>query len=141
MARFIGSANLIPVAVEKTRNGRALLRLPGGAAGESATRGHAFADGQPALLMIRPERLALSARDPGSGRIAMQVTCTDLVYQGAMLRCVLRDAQGGELTHYLEASRQEPGVRPGATLFASWEPDAARLLHPDAGPTPSAAQN
>jgi hypothetical protein len=33
---------------------------------------------------------------------------------------------------YLEASREAPGVRPGAALWVSWDPDAARLLRPDA---------
>ena len=43
----------------------------------------------------------------------------------------LRDPAGGELVDYLEASRQRPGVVPGAALWVSWEPGAARLLHID----------
>ena len=41
------------------------------------------------------------------------------------------DASGGELIDYLEATRQQPGVAPGASLWASWERDAARLLLPE----------
>jgi spermidine/putrescine transport system ATP-binding protein len=134
VARFIGSANLIPVTVEKTEDGRATLSLPGGVAGEAPMGARTFAAGQSALLMIRPERLELSASAPGPGRLGVPVTCTDLVFQGAVLRCALRDPAGGELVDYLEASRQQPGVRPGASLWASWETDDARLLHPDGTP-------
>jgi spermidine/putrescine transport system ATP-binding protein len=130
VARFIGSANLIPVTVEKTVNGRAVLNLPGGRRGEVSTDGRHFADGAPALLMVRPERLDLSATEPPPDMLGMPVTCTEMVFQGAVRRCALRDPAGGELVDYLEASRDVPGVEPGATLWASWLPDAARLLHP-----------
>ena len=131
VARFIGSANLIPVVVERTVHGRATLRLPGGRLGEAATGGRSFAPGAPAVLMIRPERLEVGPSEPPPGRLGLPVTCTDLVFQGALVRCALRDEAGGELIDYLEASRQQPGVRPGASLWVSWERDAARLLHPD----------
>jgi len=131
VARFIGSANLLPVVVEQTQNGRAALALPGGRRSEVATGGRAFASGAQALLMIRPERLELGASEPARERTALPVTCTDLVFQGAVLRCALRDVAGDELVAYLEASRREPEVRPGASLWLSWAPDAARLLHPE----------
>jgi len=131
VARFIGSANLIPVVVERTQNARATLRLPGGRLGEAATGGRSFEAGAPALLMVRPERLEVGPHEPPPERLGLPVTCTDLVFQGALLRCALRDPAGGELIDYLEASRQQPGVRPGASLWVSWERDAARLLPPE----------
>jgi spermidine/putrescine transport system ATP-binding protein len=138
VARFIGSANLIPVVVEGISGGRATLRLPGGRRGEAPTNGRSFAAGEAALLMIRPERLELAAGEPPPGHLGLPVTCTDLVFQGAVRRCALRDPAGGELIDYLEASRQAPGVHPGASLWVSWEADAARLLHPDSPPTAAA---
>ena len=129
VARFIGSANLIPVVVERAAGGRATLRLPGGRLGEVATGGRSFAPGAPALLMVRPERLEVGPQEPSPERLGLPVTCTDLVFQGAVLRCVLRDPAGGELIDTLAASRQPPGVVPGASLWVSWERDAARLLH------------
>jgi spermidine/putrescine transport system ATP-binding protein len=132
VARFIGSANLIPVTVETTAGGRARLRLPGGRSGEAATGGRSFADGAEALLMIRPERLEVGPSEPPAGRLGLPVTCIDNVFQGAQRRLALRDATGGELVDFLEASREQPGVVPGASLWVSWEPDAARLLHPEA---------
>jgi spermidine/putrescine transport system ATP-binding protein len=128
VARFIGSANMIPVGVEKIAGERATVTLPGGRRGEVPTGGHSFAPGETALLMIRPERLQLGAAEPAPGRVALAVTCTDLVFQGPVVRCALVDAAGNEVIAYLEATRQEPAVRPGASLWLGWEPDAARLL-------------
>jgi spermidine/putrescine transport system ATP-binding protein len=141
VARFIGSANLIPVVVEQTANGRATLRLPGGVRGEAATGGLTFAPGAQALLMIRPERLEIAPREPGAGRLGMPVTCTDVVYQGAVRRCAVRDSAGGELIDYLETSEEHPAVQPGAALWVSWAPDAARLLHPDPAAAAPAAES
>lgn len=131
VARFIGSANLIPVVVESTANGRAALRLPGGVRGEAATGGLRFEPGAPALLMIRPERLEIAPAEPPTGHLGLPVVCTDVVYQGAVRRCAVEYEAGGELIDYLEASREHPAVKPGASLWVSWQPDAARLLHPD----------
>jgi spermidine/putrescine transport system ATP-binding protein len=131
VARFIGSANMIPVTVEQTAGGRATLRLPGGRRGEAPTGGRSFAAGEGALLMVRPERLALEAGEPSADQVGLPVTCGDLVYQGAVVRCSLRDAGGGELLIYLEESEQGPEVCTGASLWLRWRPDAGRLLHAD----------
>jgi spermidine/putrescine transport system ATP-binding protein len=134
VARFIGSANLIPVEVERAEDGRAVLRLPGGRRGEAETGGRSFAAGARALLMVRPERLEIGPHEPAPGRVALPVTCTDLVFQGAVLRCALVDPAGDQLVAYVEASRHEPAVRPGAALWLGWAPEAARLLYPDGAP-------
>jgi spermidine/putrescine transport system ATP-binding protein len=131
VARFIGSANLIPVTVEKTAGGRATLSLPGGRPGEAATGGRSFADGSEAVLMIRPERLDVGPNEPPPGRLGLPVTCIDNVFTGAQRRLALRDVTGAELVDYLETSHEVHGVAPGATLWVSWDPSAARLLPPD----------
>ena len=129
VARFIGSANMIPVEVEQTSGERAVLRLPGERRGDVHTEGRSFAAGQEALLMIRPEDLELDAKEPTEGWIGLPVTCTDLVFQGPVVRCALQDAAGDELIVYLEEHEQSPEVRPGAALWLRWRPDSARLLH------------
>ena len=132
VARFIGSANMIPVEIGSCADGRATLTLPGERRGEAPTRGRSFADGASALLMVRPERLELAAGEPPPQRIGLPVTCTDIIFQGPVVRCALRDAAGDELVVYLEEDERKPEVRPGAALWLSWEPGAARLLEPDA---------
>jgi hypothetical protein len=53
------------------------------------------------------------------------------VFQGPVVRCALLDAAGDELVVYLEEHEQGAEVRPGASLWLSWLPRKARLLHPD----------
>ena len=67
VARFIGSANLMPVVVEGTAGGRASLRLPGAHRGEAPTGALRFAAGEAALLMVRPERLEVRTGEPRAG--------------------------------------------------------------------------
>jgi ABC-type Fe3+/spermidine/putrescine transport system ATPase subunit len=131
VARFIGTANMIPVVVGASAAGNAEVTLPGERRGEAPTAGRDFAAGVQALLMVRPEDLELGAGEPPPERIGLPVTCTDIVFQGPVVRCALLDAAGDELVVYLEEHEQQPEVRPGAALWLSWKPRAGRLLHPD----------
>jgi spermidine/putrescine transport system ATP-binding protein len=133
VARFIGTANLVPVTVDRADGERATVTLPGGRKGEGMTTGFRFAPGDRAILMVRPERLELVVGQPGPDLVALPVTCADLVFQGAVLRCALRDPVGNELVAHVEAGRRDPGFRSGAALWLAWRPEAGRLLHPDAG--------
>jgi spermidine/putrescine transport system ATP-binding protein len=131
VARFIGHANLLPVVVEHADGARARVALPGGRRAEIATHGREFANGAPALLMVRPERLELSAEQPAAERSYLPVTCTDIVFQGAVQRCALTTAAGDELVAHVETDRRVREACPGAALWASWGEDAARLLPPE----------
>jgi spermidine/putrescine transport system ATP-binding protein len=131
VARFIGTANLLPVTVERVAGERATVRLAGNRRGEASTAGCRLAAGDPAILMVRPERLEVVMADPGSHLVALPVTCTDLVFQGPVLRCALRDAESNELIAHVEATRHDPALRTGASLWLAWPPEAARLLHPE----------
>jgi spermidine/putrescine transport system ATP-binding protein len=139
VARFIGSANLMPVTVERAGGGRATVLLAGGRRAEAPTGGRDFAAGGAALLMVRPERIHVGKDEPGPGRTALPVTCTDLVFQGAQLRCALCDTLGAALVAHIEADEPREGVAPGAALWVSWPTDAARLLPPEAPAAESAA--
>jgi spermidine/putrescine transport system ATP-binding protein len=133
VARFIGTANMIPVVVAACGGGRASVTLPGERRGEAPTGGRDFEPSAAAILMVRPEDLELGAAEPPPARIGLPVTCTDIVFQGPVVRCALLDAAGDELVVYLEEDEQKPEVRPGASLWLSWEPRAGRLLHPQEG--------
>jgi spermidine/putrescine transport system ATP-binding protein len=132
VARFIGHANLLPVTVERANGATAVVALPGGRRVEVATRGRAFAAREPALLMVRPERLELDAHEPSGERAGMPVTCTDLIFQGPVQRCTLTTAAGDELVAHIETDRRVREARAGAALWAHWEAGAARLLSPEA---------
>jgi spermidine/putrescine transport system ATP-binding protein len=135
VARFIGSANLIPVTVERVNGTQTTVALPGGRRAEAVT-GAALAAGSKALLMVRPERVHVGTEEPAPGRVALAMTCTDLVFQGAQLRCALRDSHSPELVVHIEPDEPREGVCPGATLWVSWPVDAGRVIPPD----PEAAQ-
>jgi spermidine/putrescine transport system ATP-binding protein len=132
VARFIGHANLLPVTVERANGASAEVLLPGGRRVQVATHGRGFAAGARALLMVRPERLEVCAGEPSSERCSMPVTCTDLVFQGAVQRCAVSTAAGDELVAHIETDRPVREARAGAALWAYWEADAARLLEPEA---------
>ncbi|HEY8123564.1 MAG TPA: ABC transporter ATP-binding protein [Myxococcota bacterium] len=132
VARFIGHANLLPVTVERANGASAVIALPGGRRAEVATHGRAFASGARALLMVRPERLEVCAGEPDAGSSCLPVTCTDLVFQGAVQRCAVNTAAGDELVAHIETDRPVREARAGAALWAYWEPDAVRLLQPEA---------
>jgi spermidine/putrescine transport system ATP-binding protein len=134
VARFIGSANLIAVTIERTDGARASVVLPGGRRADAATGGRSFAAGSTALLMVRPERLQLGVEEPNGARASLPVRCTDVLYQGAQVRCALVDPAGSELVAELETDEPRQGVNPGAALWASWDPACARLVAPEPGP-------
>jgi spermidine/putrescine transport system ATP-binding protein len=127
VARFLGSANLVEVAVERVTGGRATVVLPGERRAEVPAGAGGFVAGAAALLMVRPERIALGDGEPGPGRPGLPVTCAGVSFQGAQRRCTLRDARGREWVALLDAEAA-PAPRPGATLWASWPCEAARLL-------------
>ena len=128
VARFIGHANLLPVTVESGANGEATIALPGGRRCGVATRGRHFAAGAKALLMVRPERLEVSASEPSAGRPCLPVTCIDLLFQGAVERCALRTPSGDEVVAHLESDKPVPEAKPGAALWLYWEAASSRLL-------------
>jgi spermidine/putrescine transport system ATP-binding protein len=132
VARFIGHANLLPVTVERANGASAVVLLPGGRRAEIATRGRTFAAGAAALLMVRPERLEVCAAEPSTEDCTMPVTCTDLVFQGAVQRCAVKTAAGDELVAHIETDRRVAEARAGARLWAHWAADSARLLTPEA---------
>ena len=128
VANFIGSANLLPATVADVRGTTATavlardyrIELPSGTWGAKAGGG--------AWVMVRPERLRLSTAAAGKG--ALPTTVQHVVFQGPVVRCALRAADGTQLVAHVGPEDALPAVEPGQTLYVSWEADAARLLPP-----------
>jgi spermidine/putrescine transport system ATP-binding protein len=129
VANFIGSANLLPATVADVRGSMATavlardyrIELPSGSWGAKAGGG--------AWVMVRPERLRLSAA-AGPGTSALPTTVQHVVFQGPVVRCGLRAADGTQLVAHVGPEDALPVVQPGQTVYVSWEADAARLLPP-----------
>jgi spermidine/putrescine transport system ATP-binding protein len=56
-----------------------------------------------------------------------------VAFQGPVVRCALRAADGTELVAHLGPGDQTAALVPGASVFVDWEADAPRLLPPAAG--------
>ena len=129
VAGFIGSANLLPARVESMRDDVATVRLAGDRILEIPifAENHDFRVGEDALVMIRPERVRVSTARP-EGESALPATVVELIFQGPVVRCVLRDAAGNEILAHLASDRRiaRPGI--GEQGWASWARDSARLL-------------
>jgi spermidine/putrescine transport system ATP-binding protein len=134
VANFIGSANLMRATVAEVRGDRATaviardhkVEMPSGDWGAKA--------GGAATVMVRPERLRLTGNGQAE-RGALPTTVQSVVFQGPVVRCALRCADGTIIVAHVGPEHELPDVRTGQTIYVSWDPDAARLLPPgDAKP-------
>ena len=130
VAGFIGSANLLPATVESVHGDRATVLLAGGRRAEVSIGPTRFAPSDSAILMVRPERIRLTAGEAVDRANSVPVTLQEIIFQGPVLRFVVRDCADRELLVDLDGQDRRPVVEPGAALYASWEPTAARLLPP-----------
>ena len=137
VAGFIGVANLIPTRVGDLGSGRATVEASGHRFSVPLTDA-SLTTGDPAVVMVRPERLHLGLAEPGGDHAAVATTITDLVFQGPVLRCALRTDAGTELVAHIGPEDDLPMLRPGDRLWASWDHDAACLLR--AAPTPTESE-
>ena len=60
------------------------------------------------------------------------MTLTEMIFQGPVLRCVLRDGADGEIVAHVDDDERPDGLQRGAEMWASWDPNGARLLPPRA---------
>ena len=76
--------------------------------------------------MVRPDRISLSAQRPDVPSI--EVTITDVVFQGSTLKLTARGANGDSIfAHPQRADLAEMPV-PGDRSYWSWDGSAARIL-------------
>jgi len=135
VAGFIGTANLIPVRVVRPAGERTEVELVGGEHAAVPVGPATFASGDRALVMVRPERVRLTAERPENGGryCTVPVTVTEIIFQGPVLRCLLRDGAGDELTAHVDGAERPRGLTHGAAMWAVWDTAAVRLLPPRAG--------
>jgi spermidine/putrescine transport system ATP-binding protein len=115
VAGFIGSANLLPGRVAGHDGARVVVRLESGTE-IASTAAHTTAVGDQVSVMLRPERLHPTTDEPGPG-LGLRGTVTDVIFQGAWLRVVLRLPDGTEVVGETNADDELPGLRPGQDLW------------------------
>ncbi len=129
VANFIGVANLIPAIVEQSDGTSATVILAGNHRVPVPAGGHLLRPGAAATVMVRPERLLLSESAPAGGT-GLPVIVEHAVFQGPVVRTILRAVDGTEIVAHVGPEQALPTLRPGVGLWVSWELGAARLLPP-----------
>jgi spermidine/putrescine transport system ATP-binding protein len=127
VAGFIGMANLLPARIEAPEGSLAVARV----AGDRVVRAPAVAgldDGEPATLMIRPERMHLRLDEPPAPLASVPAEVVDLVFQGPVIRFDLRAPDGSSLVAHVGPEEDLPLLRPGERVWACWEAESGRLL-------------
>jgi len=128
VAGFIGQANLWPVSVVARQGDRCEVDL----GGTVVTSGCAHPDlraGDRAVLMVRPERIAVSTDRPEGDVGAVPAFVADLVFQGPVIRYDCRLDDGYPAVSHIAARRDDlPLV--GDTVWISWTPEASVVLPP-----------
>ena len=82
------------------------------------------------MVMIRPERLRLVTEQPAAPLNAMPVTLEEMIFQGPVVRFMLRDADDREIVAHVDEDERPSGLNRGDRIWATWEPNASRLLPP-----------
>jgi ABC-type Fe3+/spermidine/putrescine transport system ATPase subunit len=122
-------ANLLPATVERADSREVTLRLPAGGWTAAGADGRSFSAGESALLVLRPERLRISAGPPSEetkGRLQARVV--DIVFQGPVVRFDLQTAEGRDLVVIMLAQDRPAGVEAGSGVWVTWDPESAYVL-------------
>jgi spermidine/putrescine transport system ATP-binding protein len=128
VAGFIGQANLWPVSVLSRQGDRCEVDLGGTPVTSGCDHPDVRADGR-AVLMVRPERIAVSADRPEGDVAAVPAYVADLVFQGPVVRYDCRLDDGYPAVSHIAARRDQlPLV--GDTVWISWTPEASVVLPP-----------
>ena len=132
VANFIGVANLIPALVQQVNASEAMVLVTGSHPVPVRAGDQPVPPGSAATVMVRPERLRLTASAPPGGA-GVPVTVEHAVFQGPVVRCTMRAADGTRIVAHVGPEQTLPALDAGLRLWVSWDQDAARLLPPAAG--------
>jgi spermidine/putrescine transport system ATP-binding protein len=129
VAGFIGSANLLPGTVTAHDGEAAVVQLHCGSvvAAANSSAEHRPAVGDPVSVMLRPEQLRASVEPPSDG-LGLETTVANIIFQGATARLELELADGTALVTHVDSRARLPFLRPGESVWATWERGAAYLL-------------
>ena len=127
VAGFIGSSNLLPGTVSEIRPGEVVVKLAVGATVSVFDTAPGVRVNERVSVMLRPERLVPVAQ--ASIDVAgLDCTLTDLVYQGATARLIVRLSDDTEMAALTDADRLQPWMRPGVRLRLEWPRDCPYVL-------------
>jgi spermidine/putrescine transport system ATP-binding protein len=127
VAGFIGSANLLPGTVQSHDGDDVVVKLRVGTTVRASAKGTSFSVGEKVSVMLRPERIKPAATVEVEGR-GIEGLLTDLVFQGATARLIVRLDDGTEMTCLADSSASMPQIAPGKRIAMTWESDCGFVL-------------
>lgn len=137
VAGFIGQANLWQAKIEEVNGDRATFSALGatklGGRRNASTR--SVTSGEDVVVMVRPERVAISMQQPTGDVQSVNAVVTDLTFQGPVVRLAIEAKDETPIIAYVDPDHDLPLLRPGDQVWASWSTDAALVL-PDAPEIP-----
>jgi iron(III) transport system ATP-binding protein len=129
VAGFVGETNLVPGELVSVSGGEHLVRTPfGELAGRVVAEGWAPAPGDPVVLSIRPECLALS--EGALTRNAIAGALVESVYLGEIAHYALRAAGREEPLHIAELNPRRVLRDTGQAFYATAKPEDVVVLPP-----------
>ncbi len=126
---FIGTANLLPVTITAQSGDVVEVGSRMGTSFHVPAEGRQFRPGASATLVVRPERLDLTATQPHrevGGTIDAIVQ--SVVFQGPILRCEAVTPAGAVVVGHVHVDDMDPEVRAGGSAVLSWAPTGAYLV-------------
>jgi spermidine/putrescine transport system ATP-binding protein len=127
VAGFIGTANLLPARIVSVEGSDVECALASGPTLRLPREGHDLAAGSAVTVMVRPERLKLSAGAPPGGQ-HLPARVVSSIFQGPAVRALLRANDGTELVANVRADDDLPPLRPDDEIWVTWTAGSAYLI-------------
>jgi spermidine/putrescine transport system ATP-binding protein len=132
---FMGSPNVMAGTVIRTQGDTAEISIEGAGAVRGRTLSHHEPNSTVSIL-VRPERVRMSATRPSDGAGSLQATITRISMVGFVAHYFLRLDNGHELLAYRLNDAGDPASQAfsvGAKIHASWEEVNGRVFEADSG--------
>ncbi len=118
-AEFIGETNLIEGRVAQANGASVLVEVAGGVRVPAPKTATGPAAGEDAYLMVRPERIEVSAEKPADG--AIEATIVKRVFSGDMIALTLATAAGMEMVTRKPSIARYRDLAPGTRVWVALE--------------------
>ncbi|MCP2339689.1 ABC transporter ATP-binding protein [Actinomadura rupiterrae] len=126
VAGFIGTSNLLAGDAVESGGGTSVLKHGDGGRIEV---GREFATGDKVELTVRPEKMQITADEPGDGLCRVHGKVSEVVYLGTSTNYNVTTDGGADVVVFVQnAMNAEDVARRGDTVWLSWEPQHSYVI-------------